>query len=136
VSGSHSTVTQSVTASGEVGILPGGVRTAVTQTEEGARAADNRHSGPTCQRRTICWAPRAKVKWAENANLAQPVTIPFLFSFIFYSKFKCLSQIQFLCFGFQITNLKYSPNVNINPTICNIFCLFSFPFIFYFHFKI
>jgi hypothetical protein len=42
------------------------------------------------------------------------------------SFFPFLFQIQIFktysnfCFEFQISNLKYNPNVNINPTICNI----------------
>jgi hypothetical protein len=52
--------------------------------------------------------------------------VGFSFFFCLISWFYFLFQVQMFksnsifCFGFQISNLKYSLNVNVNPTICNI----------------
>jgi hypothetical protein len=42
----------------------------------------------------------------------------FLFPFLF--QIQIFKPISNFCIDFEISNLKYNPNVNINPTICNI----------------
>jgi hypothetical protein len=44
----------------------------------------------------------------------------FFFLFVFYFKFQTFKPNSNFCFEFQVSNLKYNPNVNIIPTIFNI----------------
>jgi hypothetical protein len=53
--------------------------------------------------------------WAEFRD-SGPNRFPFPF-FLFYFKFQMFKPNSNFCFEFQMSNLKYNPNVNITPIV-------------------
>jgi hypothetical protein len=76
--------------------------------------ASERERGGLCRR---------GVEWYLAVSEDSAQTLAFVFSFFLFHfcfKFQIFKPSSNFCFEFQMSNLKYNPNVNINPTIFNI----------------
>jgi hypothetical protein len=120
-----------------------------SESDGGARGSITRRSGPRVNDRGNARVERVTVKpgsrvcavsrggwaaqreWIPGPKVRNQAHLGFL-SFFSFSIF-FLFQIQMFkpnsnfCFEFHISNLKYSPKVNINPSICNII-IYSFSY--------